>query len=522
MRNSYLRLTLFIILSTGSILSAKAANDNLQELIVPTKQGQLRGITENGICVFKGIRYAKAPVGDLRFRAPQPAENWTGVKNAFEFGAIAPQSSSSLGDNGPQSEDCLFLNIWSPAADGKKRPVMFWIHGGGFVIGAGSSDLYYGSNLAKKGDVVIVTINYRLGPLGFLYFKNNKNFESNLGIRDQIAALKWVKENIAAFGGDPEQVTIFGESAGGTSVQTLLASHAATGLFTKAISESGPPAILWTAAIADSITKKYMSILRLNPDNIQALKNLPVDTLKAAQDILEKYMIANMNEKVFSPTIDGEILTDNIFKCMKPEPGNNVALMIGCNRNESTMFSSKRLKMTPRNSKQLEQYFALVTSAESRQKVVAAYDKYPHKSAVLDILTDAIFRIPAIRIAECRSSFAPVYMYRFDWTSFVLNLAGLRSFHGLEIPFVFGNSEGKLGGFLKIIATKKLAKRLTNEMQTAWLNFARYGNPNGTATETWKPYSATNRATMLFNKKSKPVQDLDEKQRVAWDGVSYY
>jgi len=502
-------------------LGAFAANDNIAQpqLVVETKQGKVRGTTDKGISVWRGIRYAEAE----RFKVPQTPKAWTGVKDAVEFGAIAPQSASNLAADGPRSEDCLFLNIWSPAADGKKRPVMFWIHGGGFVIGAGSGDLYYGANLAKKGDVVVVTINYRLGPLGFLYFNENKyGFENNLGIRDQIAALQWVKENIAAFGGDPDQVTIFGESAGGTSVETLLSIKPAKGLFKRAIAQSGPPAILWSPVVADSLTQKFMSILHIHKDSIQLLKNIPVDTLIAAEDELLAYMTAHMNEKVFSPTIDGKFLTDDIFKCQKPDLNGNVELMLGTNRNESTMFASKRLKMAPRTSAELEKYFDAVTTVENKQKVTSAYGSYPRKNGVLDILTDAVFRIPVIRLAECHSMYAPVYMYRFEWTSFALNLSGYKSFHGLEIPFVFGNTEGKLGGLLKYIASKKLTKRLTNEMQTAWLNFARYGNPNGTGEANWKPYIAPERATMIFEKKSHVKNDPDGLQREAWTGVVYY
>ncbi len=529
---THLLYVILLLLNFSSVSSFAANKDNnanqsdSSSLIVQTKQGKVRGTFDNDMAVWRGIRYAKAPAGDLRFRVPQPVENWTGVKDAVAFGPVAPQSESNLGTKGAQSEDCLLLNIWSPAADGKKRPVMFWIHGGGFEIGSGSSDLYYGANLAKKGDVVVVTINYRLGPLGFLYFKNagnnNHQFENNLGIRDQIAALQWVKENIAAFGGDPAQVTIFGESAGGTSVQTLLATRVAQGLFKGAISESGPPAILWSPEIGEKITNKYCSILRINPDSLQLLKNVPVDTLKEAQEILRKYMVAETNEKVFSPTIDGDILTGDIFKCMKPEIGGKVALMIGTNMNESTMFASKRLKMAPRTSKELEKYFDAVTTKEEKEKVLAAYSNYPRKSGVTDILTDAIFRVPAIRLAECRSTYSSVYMYRFEWTSFALNVSGLKSFHGLEIPFVFGNEQGKLGGFLKVIATQKLIARLSGEMQQAWINFARYGNPNGTGAETWKPYSAADRSTMIFNKKSHVVQDPNGTQRAAWQGVKYY
>ncbi len=531
------KYSLLIAVTTWLLSSVPAfisAADNKQKtyhvdsasLVVETKQGKVRGTTEKHICVWRGIKYAKAPVGDLRFRAPQPAESFTGVKDAIEFGAASPQTESSLAGSEPQNEDCLFLNIWSPAADGKKRPVMFWIHGGGFVIGSGSAELYNGTNLAKNGDVVVVTINYRLGSLGFLYFDDStaqkKGFENNLGIRDQIAALKWVKENIAAFGGDPAQVTIFGESAGGTSVETLLACPSAKGLFKGAISESGPAGILWQPETAKGLTEKYFSILGISPDNFEAIKSLPLDTLKAAEDKLMDYMIAETPNKVFSPTIDGKLLVNDISTCLSPAQSGNVALMIGTNKDESSMFASRKLKMAPRNAKQLEKEFFYLLTPEEQKRVTAAYTQYPNKRGVLDLLTDAIFRVPAIRVAECQSMHSPVYMYRFQWSSFLLNLSGMRSFHGLEIPFVFGNTEGRIGKILRLISTKKLVKRLSGEMQLSWINFARYGNPNGVGEGQWKPFDKDTRNTMLFDKKSIVVDDPDATQRKAWEGVSYY
>ena len=239
--------------------ATKASTINL---IVETKNGKLKGTTDNGVLVWRGIKYAKAPIGSLRFKAPQIPNKWEGVKNATEFGNIVPQIQSLYAE-GKCDEDCLILNVWSPAADSKKRPVMFWIHGGGFSQGAGSNSMYNGSQLVKRGDVVVVTINYRLGPLAFLYLNdllpNNTDFESNLGIKDQIAALKWVKDNIEAFGGDPNQVTIFGQSSGATSVMTLLACPSAQGLFKHAIAES-PSLNYWTKAEATAVTKRFFRV----------------------------------------------------------------------------------------------------------------------------------------------------------------------------------------------------------------------------------------------------------------------
>lgn len=526
-------VTLALLWSPSSLLTANPRDEKHMIAVgdssfVKTKQGLLLGQRENGVFVWKGIPYAQAPVDSLRYVVAQPPLSWNGLKAATSFGPIAHQPKSGLiASKVPhiQSEDCLYLNVWTPAPDNKKRPVMVWIHGGGFELGSGSADMYDGAKLATKGDMVIVTLNYRLGVLGFLYFdeadSNSSGFENNLGIRDQVAALRWVKENIDAFGGDPNQVTVFGESAGGTSVETLLAAREAKGLFQKAIVQSGPASIIWTKEVATMLTNKFLSIVNVSPNNLSALKQLQVDTLKAAQKKLSDYMMKETNYKVFSPTIDGRLLNGDIYySCLNPEQSGNVSLMIGTNRNESSMFAGKSLHMMPSKAKDLEAQYLNSFSVEQKNRIVSSYESYPKKKAVFDILTDGVFRNPAIRLAECQGIHSPVYMYRFDFAPTALKLAGMGAFHGLEIPFVFGNREDKFGKLVKVIATNKTGERLTEEMQTAWLNFARSGNPNGTA-GNWQPYDQDTRATMLFNKESKVVLDPDSKQRMAWEGVKY-
>lgn len=525
-------LLLALLLVIGITAQAAPVRDkapavDTNALIAHTPLGKLRGAKVKEVYVWKGIRYAQAPVGDMRFKAPVPVKAWTGTQDALTFGAVAPQQESSIAGKEPQSEDCLYLNVWSPGADAKKRPVMVWLHGGGFIIGSGSSQMYEGTQMATNGDVVIVTINYRLGPLGFLYFNDEQRkqgFENNLGIKDQMAALEWVQQNIAAFGGDPAQVTIFGESAGGTSVQTLLASPMAKGLFSKAIVQSGPAGIIWKPQSATVITEKYMSLLGLKPTELAKLKTIPTDTLVAAEEKLVDYMVSELNDKVFCPTVDGEVLPHDLFTCVKNS--GNIPLLIGTNLNESSIFASNALKMMPKDAKGFEQYFATVNPDSAlRKKVTASYPAYPRKRAVLNLLTDAVFRIPAIRLAECHLSHAPVYMYRFEWSSPSLNMIGLRSFHGLEIPFVFGAIDEGRGKLLKIIATKRTRTRMIGQIQGAWLNFAKYGNPNGkdgTGGLGWQPYTTTNRHTMIFNKKTKQLSDPNATERQAWDGVVYY
>lgn len=515
--------------------TAFAAKDNTRQplalpdsnkLIVTTAYGKVKGAFEKNAYTWKGIRYAAAPVGDLRFKAPQAPQPWQGVFNATAYGPASPQSENGFIDkNVVRDEDCLSLNIWSPAPDSAKRPVMFWIHGGGFSVGTGASAMYNGANLANNGDVVVVTINYRLGVLGFLYFDEaaqKAGFENNLGIRDQIAALQWVKQNIAAFGGDPNNITIFGESAGGTSVETLLACPAAKGLFHKAIAESGPAAILWQPSVAGAFTDKYLNYLGLSKNNLQQLKELPVDILKQYEDSLQLYMIRETPNKVFSPTIDGSFLATDIFTCLRPQQSGNVALMIGTNKDESTIFARKSLSMVPRKAEVLDKQFLHVLNEQDKKRITATYPKYPRTRGVLDLVTDAIFRVPAMRMAECQSMHSPVYMYRFEYTSFLLNLAGLRSFHGLEIPFVFGNTDGRVGKILRLVASKKNTRHLTENMQQAWVNFARFGNPNGKEGKQWEPFDAERRATMIFNRKSALSYDPDSENRKAWEGVKYY
>jgi para-nitrobenzyl esterase len=526
LRGSFILLTLFFATATYALDTDTGA------VQVKVKQGELRGTREGGVCVWKGIRYAKAPAGNLRFRAPEPVEAWTGVKDATQFGPIAPQVKNALGGKEVQSEDCLFLNIWSPAADApkdgiqKKRPVMFWLHGGGFAIGAGSSPLYDGAQMAKTGDVVVVTINYRLGPLGFLYFKDiagtNPDFDNNLGIKDQIAALHWVHENIASFGGDPNAVTIFGESAGGNSVLTLLAAPSAQGLFSKAISESAAPKLSWTPELATTITKKYLSLLNIPPDSLSKLKQLPVDTLMAAVDKLSEFLASqNSMNRTFAPTIDGQLLPENIYSAIRNRQSLNVPLLIGTNRNEANLFALKRIHMVPTNAEKLEEVFSTVLSKEQIKSITSAYKHYPHKKGVLEVETDLVFRIPAIQYAETQSRYAPTYMYRFDWASFPLKLVGLKSFHGLEIPFVWGNLDAGFAKKLNFMTKKKDVHYLSAQMQQAWLNFAKTGNPNQPGKDDWKKFTATERNTMLFDKKCGATCAPDDKQRKAWEHISY-
>ena len=505
---------------------AGAATTDTSRLIVKTEQGLVRGALTENVFVWKGIRYAKAPVGALRFSAPQQPDNWTGVKDATAFGLVATQMRRGLVGKTPQGEDCLSLNIWSPGADGKKRPVMFWIHGGGFIGGAGSSDLYDGTQMVQKGDVVLVTINYRLGPLGFLYFNDlpggKGNFDNNLGIRDQVAALKWVKQNIAAFGGDPNAVTIFGESAGGISVETLMALPEAKGLFKKAIVESGPAGDVWSPATATRFTKLFLNELRVPTDSLAKLRTIPVDSFNSAMVRLFKIIKADPTlPKTMAPTVDGSYLPVDLLTAIKNGTSGNVDLLIGTNHDEATLFALKRLQMAPVTEAQLKPYMVRFKTDEQK-RLIEAYKNYPSRNGILELITDGIFTMPSVNFAELQSAHAPTYMYRFDWTSQPLKWVGLRSCHGLELPFVFGTFKTSLGKKVLLLSNHKKIFRISAEMQQAWINFAKTGNPNYNSSADWKPYNASARNTLIFDKKNYTCTDPKCDQRKAWGTLNIF
>jgi para-nitrobenzyl esterase len=516
-----------ILIMTTHISVAGAAGIDSSTLLVSTQQGLVKGIVIDSVRAWKNIPYAKAPVGDLRFRAPQAPESWTGVRDGSVAGPAAPQTRRLAKEPNGRSEDCLSLNVWSPAADGQKRPVMVWIHGGGFLVGSATTPMYDGASLSRNGDVVVVNINYRLGALGFLYFNDikgsNTGFDDNLGIRDQVAALQWVKRNIAAFGGDPEAVTIFGESAGAISVLTLMAVPSAKGLFKRAIVESASPKSLWHPKTATDLTLRYLKKLGVTPDDLAKLKSIPVDTFTEAMDaLIGELMHEQTTVKILSPTVDGTFITEDPMSAIQSGKAAGIDLMIGTTKDEATLLSLKRIGITPRNAGELAPYLANITP-ERRQNLIAQYKHFPHRKGVMAMTTDGIFIMPSIKVSELQTKFASTYMYRFDWSSPAMKMVGLRACHGAELPFVFGTLDRKPGKYFAFLSNKKLNWQLSKQIQQSWANFARYGNPDPKGQNGWVKYDSTARTTMIFDKKVvQVVADPRSEQRVAWSGLSIF
>ena len=479
------------------------------ELIVRTTAGDLRGAHENGVAVFRGVPYATAP----RFVPPQPVPAWSGVRDARRDGPIAPQGRSRLahimGDfERPQTEDCLTLNIWTPAADAKKRPVLVWIHGGAFSSGSGSIPWYSGERFAANGDVVVASINYRLGALGFLCLPGVS--PGNLGLRDQVAALSFVRDNIAVFGGDPANVTVVGQSAGASSIAMLMTMPLARGLFRRAIMQSTPFGRL-TRILDDShrVGRRLLEVLELKPEEPDKLKTLPVAQLLAAQGKL-----AGLEKKFadalapFWPTIDGDVIPGPVPAALRAGAGADIDTMIGTTREEMAAHYCIDKEIDAAERAQVEGVFAKVFGSGYQpyyDEIRRTRSSHTNAALLGDLMSDAMFRIGSLRFAEWREEQGrPAHVYQFDWQS----PAGFESCHCLEIPFVFNNFPNWPDSPMLKGANPAEMAGIAEAMHGAWIAFARRGKPDHPGLPAWPVYRRADRMTMRFDSVIGPVSDL--------------
>ena len=467
-----------------------------------TSYGALRGADVDGIAAFKGIPFARPPVGELRWRAPQKAESWSGERDATQFGPSSLQRSlpGGIGDligipSERLDEDCLYLNVWTPAADAGRRPVMVWIHGGGNVVGSGSQPRIDGQHLARRGDVVVVTLNYRLGALGFLHCPEI-GASGNEALLDQVAGLRWVREEIQNFGGDASNLTVFGQSAGGFDIAQLMAMPAAKGCFDKAVPMSGSLIPQVPAAEAASTAQRFAERFG-GADKLRAMP---------AEDILD-YQVeltgGSLGSPVrFGPVLDGTVITDDA--AVGIGNGRNtkgMPLLIGNTRDESALFNANNEAVRALERDGLVERVAGLVG-DRAEAVVAAYtdaragrgcDCSPQ--AVLSaIMTDNTFRLPGIRTAELHGSHTPyVWMYLFDWESPAWE-GRLGSCHSLDIPFVWGTYRAeKMADFC---GSGPGVEDLSAKMMDIYLAFARTGDPSTDALPDWPRFTPERRATM--------------------------
>ncbi|OWA34758.1 para-nitrobenzyl esterase [Saccharibacillus sp. O16] len=481
---------------------------------IATKQGIVRGIVEKGAVSWKGLPYAKPPVGPLRFRSPQPLEPWDGVREALTFGSICPQpkpdEAGLFGFESPgMSEDCLNLNIWAPSDGGSKLPVMVWIHGGSFVTGSGSLPLYEGTALAREGRCVVISLNYRLGPLGFLHLAPlGEEFESNVGLADQVLALRWVQENVAAFGGDPANVTVFGESAGAMSIAALLAMPSARGLFARAILQSGGSQCL-SSVQAEAVAAAYLRRLGVDGGNLERLKTFtPEQLLEATAGLQEE---PGMPALPFQPVVEAETLPMLPLEAIRGGAASGIPLIVGTNHDEGGLFFREASQLMQRP------HFVMSINAMTGRTDAEAYGSdYPLTvEGQAAMMTDLYFWRAALELAEAQAAHAPVWMYRFDWTLPGHPFFG-RAVHAAEIPFVFGNKP--LLQTLGVPAASS-ASHLADQMSRAWLTFATKGDPASEQNE-WPRYEVSDRSTLIFGEDVTVERDPDRSKREKLFGLS--
>jgi para-nitrobenzyl esterase len=492
----------------------------MADLVVETTQGKVRGELHGDVAIWKGIPYAAPPVGARRFRPPQPAPPWSGERDATKFGAVAAQSRdprialmSGIGEKVVSSEDCLFLNVFSPAApapDGGRWPVMVWIHGGAFIMGSGSTPLYHGAPFAQHG-IVVVTLNYRLGLPGFLYLGDlaPDRAEGNYALLDQIAALGWVQRNIAAFGGDPGAVTVMGESAGAISIGMLLAMPAARGLFHRAILQSGAPVLsMPTREDAAKIARRVVAELEVTTSE---LAEVPLDRLLAVQDRLGQ----DLGLAAFTPYIDFATVPRPPSEILRDGGAAGIPLLLGSNRDEWNLFEVVLGTATVDAFKApLRQRLGPLLD-----RLVETYrDRHADRSearAWVDLVGEVVFRIPVIRLAEAQAAHdTPVYLYRFDWESSAFG-GRLGAAHALELPFVWNRLDLPMSPILlgPEVAT---AQPLATAVHDSWVRFIQGGDPNGGALPAWPRYDAHRRATLLIDRACQVVDDPAGAARALW------
>ncbi|HEY5335079.1 MAG TPA: carboxylesterase family protein [Mycobacteriales bacterium] len=488
--------------------------------IVSTRAGDLRGHDDGGVLSYLGVPYAAPPVGELRFAAPGPVQPWDGVRDATTYGPTAPKGpyppgvDALLPEPVIEGEDCLNLNVWTPDPGGR-RPVLVWIHGGAFVNGSGAVTAYDGSRFARDG-VVCVTINYRLGAEGFLLLDGRP---PNRGLLDQVAALTWVRDNIAAFGGDPDAVTIAGESAGAMSVTTLTAMPAARGLFRRVIAQSGGGHHAMSATTAAAVTTALAADLDVTP-TAEGFAGVPVDRLVEAQTALSARIATQPDPALwgeivgdsmaFEPCVDGTVLPSRPIDAM-PASTSDIDMLVGSNADEATLF------LVPNGlidfvTDDLLQMSVAGFGLDPAAAVAAYRAALPEASPgelLAAVIRDRTFRIPAVRMAESRlTSDLPTYVYEFAWPSPQWD-GRLGATHALEIGFVFDTLDDPSG---EPFVGPKPPQHVADVMHAAWVAFVTDGDPG------WAPYGS-DRTVMRFDDTSAVVRDPAPELRQVWTGV---
>ena len=489
--------------------------------LAQTACGTVRGRHRRGVQLFAGIPYAEPPVGDRRFAPPTPHDSWDGTRDALRFGKAAPQLPGEGLTNRvllAWDEDCLTLNVVTPAADDARRPVYVWIHGGAYQHGQGATPWYDGTSFAIRGDIVVVTINYRLGALGFCHLSPHlgDRFASAgvNGFLDQLAALGWVRDNIAAFGGDPDRVTVGGESAGAFSVCNVLASPHAAGLVHRAIAQSGAAHNTHDPESGKEISAQFLAAL--GEPNAAELPEIGADRILEAQQqvIVERSTRPSHGPEPFYPVWGHEALPRAPHELIAEGAGSEVGLLTGTNEDEMALWG-----VTGLSEDRVHRYTARMSP--DADAVLACYrQRLSDVEAgwvACAIATDRVFRVPAIRLAENRhANGAATWMYRFSWDSRAFE-GQFGAAHALEIPFTFNTLDGP--GTDVFLGEGPRPDALAETMHDSWIAFIRHGDPSTSALGDWPPYEPDCRLVMDLDDECGLLTDPESDEREIWESV---
>ncbi|MCS5717933.1 carboxylesterase/lipase family protein [Herbiconiux sp. CPCC 205763] len=493
--------------------------------------GVVRGLREGSTVAWRGIPYAAPPVGALRFRSPHPVVAWNGSRDASTFGLVAPQAYkgqfTGVPPSIPSGEDCLTVNVVSPANPRSgSMPVMVFIHGGGYSAGSSREFTGQGESFVRTGQVVYVSFNYRLGALGYLdfsrYSSRRRRIDSNLGLRDQVAALRWVQSNIASFGGDPGNVTVFGESAGGNAVTTLLAIPAARDLFHRAIAQSPPSNAVYSRALAATWAAEFIEVVRerrqhdlerelSNDETVALLTQAPATELvTAALTIQARTPEWYPGTFCLAPVVDGRFLPRHPLHAIRTGQAHRVPLIIGTNDREGAIFRG-RIDILPSSAPRIHALFARAPE-DARTPMHDAYPGLPARRSAADFAGDYAFWYPSVKVADFHSRYAPVHCYRFDVAPRLMKWVGLDATHGLEMFALFDQADAGFGRAMTLFGGRKPFNGAGERMRDSWLHFAAVGRPP----ETWPPYSEHDRRTMIIAESDRVESDPRPHRRRAW------
>ena len=486
----------------------------MDSCIVKTKYGSVKGEHNQGVYVWRGIPYATAPKGDLRFKPPMPPESWEGELETLQFGPACPQGNriAKRAIIRNVSEDCLTLNIWSSSTNTKKKPVFFFIHGGAFVEGAGSDAEYEGTKLVAAGDIVFVTVNYRLGLLGFMDFSVlDEDFYPNCGLRDIVMALKWTFDNIEAFGGDKDNITVGGQSAGACCAEVLPMFDEVRGYIKRVIMMSAVPTLIASREAAKKTAKSFLDFAGI--EDAESLKTMPVDDLVRQRS--EFAQQSGLGVAAFGICVDRELVKNYPILAAKEGMMRDIPMLFGTTREEMSFVFNKSLSHII-DIKRIYESGTSVESEDVKKRIQDSYARYGKRGPIM-LFSDFTFRIPSVWFASSQSKFANTWMYRFDFETLGMLISGMHAFHSSDVPFLFGNFDVGLAKLMVSISLiKKKIKKVHHEFRDDLLTFIKTGEL------PWEKCANDNTPAKCFNTQSSIEPAVPDEIKRAYEDTEYW